>query len=277
MLATALVAASAAAAAPKPKPRVTLITDSVGAALGWDSTAAHAFEAGLDARLELGPCRRLASTGCPVAGEVPPSALDLIRQLGRGLGSNVVIEVGYNDDPHAYAAGIGEVLRALDAAHVQHVFWVTLHSSSGVYAETNQVIRSAAARRRNVSVIDFDACAAGHDDWFDAAGVHLSAAGAEGLARCLHDGVLQVLDAPPPPPPLEVELHVAPGLVPGFRAQLVASGGTAPYRFTALGLPPGLHADARGSVTGTIRRAGELRLRVRVRDAGGRTATVEVD
>jgi hypothetical protein len=275
VLAAALVAASAAAAAPKP--RVTLITDSVGGALGWDATAAHLFEEGLVARLELGPCRRLASTGCPAAGGVPPSALDLIRARGRALGPNVVIDVGYNDDPHVYAAGIGDVLRALDAAHVQHVFWVTLHSSSGVYAETNQVIRSAAARHENVSVIDFDACAAGHGDWFGGDGVHLTPAGAEGLARCLHDGVLRVLDAqPPPPPPLEVELHVAAGLVPGFRAQLVASGGTAPYRFTALALPPGLHADVRGEVTGTIRRSGELRLRVRVRDARGRTATVVV-
>jgi hypothetical protein len=274
VLAAALVAASAAAAAPKP--RVTLITDSVGGSLGWDANAAHVFEDGLDARLEFGPCRRLASTGCPATGGVPPSALDLIRRVGTGLGPNVVIDVGYNDDPHAYAAGIGDVLRALRAARVQHVFWVTLHASNGVYAETNQVIRSAAARHANVSVIDFDACAAGHADWFGGDGVHLTPAGAEGLARCLRDGVLRVLDAQPPPPPLSVELHVASGLVPGFRAQLVASGGTAPYRVTVLALPPGLHADARGHVTGAIRRAGELRLRVRVRDARGRVATVVV-
>lgn len=275
MLAAALVAASAAAAAPKP--RVTLITDSVGGSLGWDANSAHLFEAGLDARLELGPCRRLASTGCPATDGVPPSALDLIRAGGRALGPNVVIDVGYNDDPHAYAAGIGAVLRALEAAHVQRVFWVTLHASTGVYAETNQVIRSAAARHRNVSVIDFDACAAGHGDWFGGDGVHLTPAGADGLARCLRDGVLRVLAAqPPPPPPLEVELHVAAGIVPGFRAQLVGSGGTAPYRFSLLALPAGLRVDARGHVTGTIRRSGGLRLRVRVRDARGRVATLEV-
>jgi hypothetical protein len=272
----AVVLAAAATAAVRPAPRVTLITDSVGASLGWDSTAARAFRQGFDARLELGPCRRLASTGCPAEEGVPPSALDLIRKLGRSLGPNVVIDVGYNDDPHAYAAGVGEVLHALAAAHVEHVFWVTLHASNGVYAETNELIRTAARRHRQVSVIDFDACAVGHGDWFGPDGIHLTAAGAEGLARCLHDGVRRVLDAVPQVAPLEVELAVMPGIVPGFRARLVATGGKPPYRFKVLSLPHGLHADEHGRISGAIERSGLLTLRVRVRDAAGRTRTLTV-
>jgi hypothetical protein len=77
-------------------------------------------------------------------------------------------------------------------------------------------------------------------------------------------------------PSLEAELDVPAGIVPGFHAQLVATGGKPPYRFTVLSLPRGLHADAAGRVSGAIERPGPLRLRVRVQDAAGRTRTLTV-
>src|SRR5947209_18396831 len=101
------LAVCATASAARPEPRVTLITDSVGASLGWDGTAARIFEHGLDARLVLHPCSRLTTAGClnpPVE-----SALQTIRRLGRGIGANVVIDVGYNDYPTVYAPGIEQV------------------------------------------------------------------------------------------------------------------------------------------------------------------------
>ncbi len=112
----ALCASAAAAPASGTRPRVTLISDSVGASLGWDGPAGRIFEQGLRADLELQGCRRLVTTSCPAGTVIPPSALELIRRLGSRLGPNVIIDVGYNDYPTVYAPGIERVLRALRAS-----------------------------------------------------------------------------------------------------------------------------------------------------------------
>lgn len=273
LLVVALIAGAASAATPA-RPRVTLITDSVGASLGWDAAAARIFSAGLDVDFELRSCRRLTTPGCAVAGETAPeNALDTIRRLGPRIGPNVVIDVGYNDAPSVYGPGIEEVLRALAAAHVERVFWVTLKASRGAYAASNALIEAAARRHRDVSVVDWNACSAGHADWFAPDGLHLSAAGAEGLASCMHDAVFRVLNAAAP---IEVRLAFPAGITPGIRARLVATGGTAPYRFTVRGLPAGWTATRAGAMRATVLRAGSFVLRVSVTDAHGRTADVRV-
>ncbi|HEY6961654.1 MAG TPA: putative Ig domain-containing protein [Gaiellaceae bacterium] len=266
----ALVVASSAGAA-RAKPRVTIIGDSVGASLGWDAAATRIVGQRLDADLELQSCRRLTTKGCASAAR--ESALETIRRLGRRLGPDVVIAVGYNDYPTVYAPGIEEVLGALRAAHVERVFWVTLHETSVQYRESDDAIRAAARRHPEMTVIDWNACAAGHGDWFGGDGVHLTNAGAEGLARCIADSVLRGLAEPPP---LDVALAFRRGVTTGFHARLRATGGTPPYRFTVRGLPRGLHVNARGAVTGTVPRAGAYPLRVTVHDAAGRRWTLVV-
>jgi len=273
LLAVVAVLALAASPAPAAKPRVTLITDSVGGALLWDARAASIFSSGFDADLELRSCRRLASAGCPAGGVVPPSALETIRSLGRRIGPNVVVAVGYNDDPSAYAAGIEQVLRALEAAGVEHVFWPTLLAVRRPYAESNAEIVAAARRHREVTVLDWNAHAIGHPGWVGPDGVHLTADGADELARFLHDGVRRVLAAPPP---IDVWATFPDAAVTrGFSATLHADGGRAPYRFTIGGLPHGLRATRGGRISGVVPRQ-SFTLRVHVMDAAGRTATRSV-
>jgi hypothetical protein len=155
---------------------------------------------------------------------------------------------------------------------VRHVFWVTLRAVDRQYAEIDDVIRAVARRHREVTVVDWGACARGHRDWFAADGVHLTGAGAVGHAACLRRAVLRVLLAPPP---IDVRLVLPRRLTPGFRATLVATGGRAPYRYRVAGLPRGvrLHGDrlsARSVATG------RYVLRVHVRDARGRSVVVSV-
>lgn len=268
---------AAVASAARPKPHVTLITDSVGASLAWDPAAARIFQQGIDADLELKTCRRLTTASCAVTGmTAPENALQTIRRLGRRVGPNVVIDVGYNDYPTVYAPGIEEVLRTLRSLHVEHVFWLTLRASRGGYAESNTAIVAAARRHPEVTVIDWNACSAGHASWFGPDGLHLTGEGAQGLARCMHDSVLRVLNAPPPPPAIEVELDFPRGLTTGFHATLSASGGKAPYRYVVRGLPPGLHATRAGAVSGTLERNGRYTLRVTVTDAAGARVTMSI-
>jgi hypothetical protein len=112
---------------PLPPPRATMISDSVGAALLWHPEARVYLAEGFDFRLEALACRRLAVPGCPVDGVNPASALETIRTLGDELGRVVIMVVGYNDPPDAYASGFDSVMQALLAAHVERVIWVTLN------------------------------------------------------------------------------------------------------------------------------------------------------
>jgi hypothetical protein len=264
-----LVVPSAAAA----RPHVTLITDSVAGALIWDAPAARIFSRGFDVDLELESCRRLTTTSCPAGREIPPNALQLIRAKGRRIGPNVVIAVGYNDFPSVYANGIEPTLRALKAAGVEHVFWLTLRAVRHPYVASNRAILSAARRHPEVTVLDWNAHSRAHPNWFQSDGLHPSGVGAQALAAFMHDAVLKTLLAPPP---LEVTLEFTHGAIaPTFVATLHASGGTAPYRFAVSGLPRGLRARPNGTITG-LPPTGTWALRVRVTDARGTTVTQEV-
>ncbi|MFL5928102.1 MAG: hypothetical protein ACJ77E_14330 [Gaiellaceae bacterium] len=269
------------------RPHVTLIADSVAGALLWDSAAAAIFSHGLEADLELRSCRRLASPSCAAAGEsAPPSALDLIRARGRGIGRNVLIAVGYNDSPDIYARGIEQTLAALRADGVEQVFWMTLRAVGGEYLESNAAIFAAAKRHPELTVLDWNAHARGHDEWFQADGLHPVDSGARAMARFMHDQVLDVLLAPPPappppppppPPPIEISIDFPRSTVSlGPFATLRASGGHAPYRFVVHGLPAALHAHVDGTITG-VPSSGSWTLRVRIVDAKGRDAEKAIE
>ena len=68
----------------------------------------------------------LSPTGACTTASGPPSALDAIRDLGPALGQVAVVDVGYNDTPSGFAAGIDRVMRALVDAGVDQVVWITL-------------------------------------------------------------------------------------------------------------------------------------------------------
>jgi hypothetical protein len=181
------------AAASAAHPQVTVISDSVAAALGYDRAAERILARGLDLHLELRGCRRLSTTGCPDGHGVPPSALDLIRFEGAGIGRNVVIAVGYNDASTTYVPGIEPTLRALKADGVQRVFWLTLRAAHHTYLDSNVAIKAAAKHHREMVVLDWNRYSRGHPDWFRSDGVHLVDAGGQALARFVHDHVLRAL------------------------------------------------------------------------------------
>ncbi len=133
------VAATAAAGKQQPLQHITLFSDSSGAALNWDSTAKKIVEHGNRVLLELHPCGRLTQPGC-LTVDPPPSVLATVRKLGRRIGTNVVIFVGYNDDPATYRHGLPIVLKALWKRGVHHIVWFTLHAVDRQYTDINQAI-----------------------------------------------------------------------------------------------------------------------------------------
>ena len=186
------LAATAVAGKKRPLQHVTLFSDSVGASLDWDSTAKRIVEHGDKVLFELHPCARLVQPGCLTA-DPPPSVLKMVRTLGRRVGPNVVVFVGYNDDPATYRNGIPSVVRAMRNHGVKHVLWLTLRASTKPYVDTDHAIYASAQRWRPLmTVLDWNAYSHGHASWFASDGVHLSDAGAVQFAVFLHRALQQL-------------------------------------------------------------------------------------
>jgi hypothetical protein len=179
------LASGAAAARRPPQQHVTIFSDSVGAALNWDSTAKRIVEHGNHVLFELHPCGRLVQVGCLTPP--PPSVLGTVRALGRRIGPTAVIFVGYNDSPLIYRNGMPVVLRAMRRRGVKHVIWLTLRAVSKQYVDINHAIYAAEQRWRPLmTVLDWNHYSSSHTSWYASDGLHLSGAGAVGFATYLH-------------------------------------------------------------------------------------------
>jgi len=186
-----LVACGGASATSSAKPRVTLIGDSITESFEYVPSARRYLGRGLDLRSNNAVCRRLVASSCTFHGEQSATALDVIRGLGSALGPVVVINVGYNDWAAVY--DVDKVMRALGAARVRTVVWVTLRETTSNYAQNNVRITKATRRWRNLVVADWNAYSRGKP-WFRADGLHLTTAGATSLSRLLRPLVLAGVD-----------------------------------------------------------------------------------
>jgi hypothetical protein len=198
VVALCCAAASGATAAKKrPLQHVTIFGDSVAAAFTWDPTARLVLARGDRLTLDLSPCGRLTQPGCDTPP--PPSVLKEVELLGHRIGPTAVVLVGYNDDAHVYAAGIGQVLKAMQRRGVEHVIWLTLRAVNEQYRLINEVIHGASARYRWLTLLDWNAYSRNRPAWFATDNVHLSALGAVQLAIFIHRGLRQLgLTGPPP-------------------------------------------------------------------------------
>ena len=179
--------ASTASASKRPLQHVTIFGDSVAAAFSWDPTARKVLAQGDRLTFDLSPCGRLVQPGCITPP--PPSVLKEVELLGQRIGPNVVVLVGYNDDPHVYAAGINRVLRAMHRRGVKHALWLTLRAVNKQYRLINEVIHGASGRFRWLTVLDWNSYSRNHPSWFASDSIHLSAAGAVQLAIFVHRGL----------------------------------------------------------------------------------------
>ncbi len=195
LLATLALAVLALTAPAAPaRPRVSVVGDSVPAALDFSPAARAVLRRGLSARLDLRVCRRLVAPSCPYQGSTPSTALQAVRALGAGVGDVLVVDVGYNDTAAGYASGMRRIVSAARRQSARAVVWVTLRQAGryrSEYVRTNAVIHREAARSRTpVVVADWNAYAAGKG-FFVGDGLHLTATGAMSLARFLRPAILR--------------------------------------------------------------------------------------
>jgi hypothetical protein len=277
-----LVLAGSAAARSSDEVRVTVFGDSAATAMAYDPDAKRALGRGIDLRLELAACRRVGDTSCPYDGVRPPNVVDRATELGRELGPVVVVIVGYNDYEDNYAENIDDAMAAFRKAGVERVLWTTLREERQSYAHMNDMILAAARKYPEMTVLDWNALARQSSDWFQPDGIHLTPAGAEGMAAMVNDALVQLGLAPKPVVPTARKLlAIASRALPvghrgrAYRASLKATGGTAPYRWTRTGgtVAPGLRLAANGRLTGVPGRVGRFVLRARVVDGAGAART----
>ena len=193
------LAATAVAGKKRPNQRVTLFSDSSGASLNWDSTAKRIVERGDRIRFELHPCGRLTQPGCLTA-HPPPSVLATVRRLGRAIGPNVVVFVGYNDDPVTYRHGLPIVVKAMWRRGAQHMIWLTLHGTSKQYVDINHAIYAEQQKwGPTMTVLDWNHYSASHPSWYASDGIHMTGTGAVAYANFLHRSLEQLgLTGPKP-------------------------------------------------------------------------------
>ena len=187
-----------------------------------------------------------------------------------------MIAVGYNDFADHYAAEIDDVLAALEAANVKHIFWLTLRAAHHPYVGMNDEIVAAAAKHPEVTVIDWNVYSRSHPEWFQDDGLHMLFGGAMAMATLIHQSLLKANVAAPPPRVLTVALPSGKRGRP-YSTRLHAAGGRVPYSWSLTGrLPAGLSFRANGLLSGTPRtidQTGTFTFLVRVKDGDGQVGT----
>ena len=168
---------------------VTFVGDSVPDAITYVAAARRRLTKGFVVKLDLRVCRRLVTPSCSFQGSTPLTALEAVQSFGKGLGDVLAVDVGYNEGPRGYGAGIDRVMRAARAQGAVGVVWVTLRETRDLYRATNAVIRRAAKRWPQLRVADWNAFSSGRS-WFAGDGLHLTPTGATALAGFLRPYIL---------------------------------------------------------------------------------------
>ena len=267
----ATAALTSAGAAQPSQPAVTIIGDSVATGMLWHNDAIAVMQDGLDVDWQVAVCRRLEGVSCPFEGGQVPTVVDLVRSLDSKISPIVVVEMGYNDFEQTFAQSVDDTIQALLAAGAKHILWLTLREVRHPYVYMNDMLVAAGRRYPQLTLVDWNMYSRSHPDWFQNDGEHLLDAGGVAMATLVHTAVLKALV---PVTVTSKRLAVA-RVGHAYRAQLVASGGTSPYRWSvAQGrLPRGLRLTVNGSIVGTPRKSTHAEVIVRVADATGERTT----
>ena len=79
------------------------------------------------------------------------------------------------------------------------MLWLTLRADRTSYLSMNDVIRAAATRHPELTVVDWNLFSRSHPDWFQDDGLHLDSVGALMMATLIHRSLddLGLVAAPP--------------------------------------------------------------------------------
>jgi hypothetical protein len=192
----AAVRPTAAAAGPPP---VFLLGDSVMAGLNFSSSARGLLAARYAVTLDAKVCRAIVEPSCyTVYDGRPPAALTVMRANRGRLGRALVMMVGYNDS--AIGPKVDAVMAEAASQGLAHVLWLTYRDPAGRYAASNATLAAKARQHAALRIADWNGLGAAHPDWFAGDGLHLTGAGATGLANFINANLGPLVAGAPPRP-----------------------------------------------------------------------------
>ncbi len=162
--------------------------------------SARSLLSGHDVLIDAEVCRRLISTSCTAQGVTPNTALDALTASAGRFRDVLVVEAGYNDA--SIATAVDRIVAEARRQGIETVAWLTYHeggANAATYARHNDTLVAKARVHPELEIIDFHGYSDPHPSWFAADGLHLTSAGAKGLATLIDTTLDRLLATPPPP------------------------------------------------------------------------------
>lgn len=112
---------------------------------------------------------------------------EVLRAERARIGDVIVVASGYNDaaSPELFAQRADALLD--DFADLDAVLWLTLRETKPYYATANRTLRDLQRDHPNLRLVEWNAKVTGHPSWTAKDGLHLSGAGATGMAQLILD------------------------------------------------------------------------------------------
>jgi hypothetical protein len=169
--------------------RIGLIGDSTMASIRW--TNAYAPLQRWNFTYDAESCRRTITASCAGPdGYAPENGITVMHRLSGRLGAVLVVMLGANDPPSRFGEGIDTVVAEARAQGISSVIWLTVPGGGDRNAILAQRVQQDGGYLR---LADWAGYGAGHPEWFNGDGLHLSPTGAPVLSQFIADQVAQVL------------------------------------------------------------------------------------
>jgi hypothetical protein len=178
--------------APAGPPRAMVVGDST-------LLAVEAYERldvfrGFDLAYDAKSCRTIGVPSCAVPPPAPPNVVETIDEAS-GPFDVVVVMAGYDEWWTSFPDSFDDAIEAARARGASQIIWLT-YVESPVYrglsespltealTQNNQTLRDkvASGGYADVTLADWDSYVVAHPDWLEPDGIHLTYAGAVGVA-----------------------------------------------------------------------------------------------
>ena len=193
----------------------------------WTAGATDALR-GAEFTLDLESCRRLVERSCNGReGYTPSTALEALRLQADGNHDTLIMATGYNDMDRNFVEAFDLIMTEARQQGIGTILWTTYREdvgyqlptgSSSAYADMNEALalRVLSGQHPDLHLLDWWGYTRNAAPWITSDGVHLTTAGAYGMADLISrtlaasDGrpcplpwEFTAVPADPCPPPLE--------------------------------------------------------------------------
>jgi hypothetical protein len=192
-------------------PRISVIGDSVMAAIRWYGTWSPLRR--FNYTVDVESCRRTLAASCRGReGFAPDTTVNAMRRLRGQLGSVLVVGTGYDDPGFTFGNAVDAVMAEAAAQGIPVVIWATMRTAgvsyvgphyaanATTYLSNNRILYTKAAQYGGrLQVADWASYSASHREWVTPDGIHLTPSGSTAMADFIADqaaGALQRISSP---------------------------------------------------------------------------------